>query len=495
MSAPVADDSAPSLGASVRKAVLWRSGSQILAQTITWACTLAVIRILAPADYGVFAMTQAILAFLSFLNGYGFASSLIKDKALDDRKVSQGLGLLLCVNALLALVQVGLAPLAALYYRQPIVADLLRVQALIYLSTPFIALPEALLVRNLDFRTPALANLISSMVMASVALGCALAGLGVWTLIWAPLSGFWSRALALVVLSRFRVRPSFRFAGAGGMVQFGLLLLGSHFFWTVLTQADVFIGGRMLAPSELGLYAEALFLTNIVAAKFVPPLNEVAFPAYARLQDDRAALAAAFLKAVRLIMLATTPLYFGLAATAGPAVALLFGPKWLAMAPLVRVLAFAMPAYTLHILFAPALNAVGAPQVNVRASLCGAAIMPFAYFAGCHWGAMGLAWAWVLAFPLVPGIAILMARRHLGISGGQLARALAPALAASSAMLLALQLLQPALAGLPVWLDLAVQVALGGAIYAGCLRTFSRESLHEVLALVTRRRLVDPLPA
>ena len=48
----------------------------------------------------------------------------------------------------------------------------------------------------------------------------------------------------------------------------------------------------------------------------MPPLNEVAFPAYARLQDDMPALSASFLKAVRLIMLVTCPLYFGLAVVA-----------------------------------------------------------------------------------------------------------------------------------------------------------------------------------
>jgi O-antigen/teichoic acid export membrane protein len=67
-----------SLRDEVKAAVIWRSGSQIAAQLVAWCSTLAVIRILEPADYGLFAMTQVVLAFLSFLNGYGFASSLIR---------------------------------------------------------------------------------------------------------------------------------------------------------------------------------------------------------------------------------------------------------------------------------------------------------------------------------------------------------------------------------------------------------------------------------
>jgi O-antigen/teichoic acid export membrane protein len=46
---------------------------------------------------------------------------------------------------------------------------------------------------------------------------------------------------------------------------------------------------------------------------------------------------------VRLIMLVTCPLYFGLAVVAGDAVTVVLGAKWAAMAPLVSVLALAMP--------------------------------------------------------------------------------------------------------------------------------------------------------
>ena len=40
------------------------------------------------------------------------------------------------------------------YFHQPMVADLLRVQALFYLANPFIALGHALLVRAAGFQAP-----------------------------------------------------------------------------------------------------------------------------------------------------------------------------------------------------------------------------------------------------------------------------------------------------------------------------------------------------
>ena len=95
-----------------------------------------------------------------------------------------------------------------------------------------------------------------------------------------------------MIATKFWVRPSFDFKGAGSIFNFGAAMLVAHGFWIVQSQSDIFIAGRAFDNHNLGLYAEALFLTQIFAAKFVPPLNEVAFPAYARLQNDKAALSA-----------------------------------------------------------------------------------------------------------------------------------------------------------------------------------------------------------
>ncbi|APE27933.1 lipopolysaccharide biosynthesis protein [Aurantiacibacter gangjinensis] len=480
---------------SVKRAVMWRSGSQVAAQVVAWGSTLIVIRILDPADYGLFAMTQVVMVFLSFLGGFGFASSLIQDRELTEQKIRQAFGLLLLINGGLALAQVLLAPLAAAYYRTPDVTALLRVQALIYLATPFIALPEVLLTREMDFRRPAIANITATFVSAGVALFCALSDFGVWTLIFAPIAAFWTRAAALMIAARFAYLPSFRLKGARKMFDFGILLLAGHFFWVVLTQADIFIAGRALELAQVGFYAEAMFLTGIIAHKLVPALNEVAFPAYSQLQDDLPALRFSFLKAVRLVMLAVCPIYFGLAVTSTEAVHLLLGEKWLPLAPIVTVLALAMPAVTLHTMFAPAVNALGHPRISMFASLCGAAVMPLAFLLAVPFGPIGLAWVWVAAFPLVPLTAFLLSRRLLGIGAADLLRAVAPALGASAAMALPVMALGEALGHWPGVLRLAAMVSAGAAIYGGLLYLFARATLLDVVDLLFRRKAPVVQPA
>jgi O-antigen/teichoic acid export membrane protein len=477
-----------SLKNQVRSAVIWRSGTQILGQMITWASTFLVIRILSPSDYGLFAMTQVVLVLLNMLNGYGLSSALVQRREVDARAIRQLFGMLLLLNGGLALMQVLLAPWAAAYYRQPLVADLLRVQALLYLATPFIALPQALLARAMDFRKQAQVTFVSAMAGAITALAGALAGLGVWTLVLAPIALFYVRAIGMTWAARSLVWPSFDFRGAGDIARYGGIMATGQMFWFLQTQSDVFIAGRHFDPHALGIYTTSLFLTQIFVSKFVPPLNEVAFSAYARIQHDRTAVAAGFAKAVRLVMMVGLPFYLGLAVTAFPLVSVMLGPKWVEAAPIVQWLALAMPFVTMQALFAPASDACGRPGISAKNSATGALLLPVAFLIGVQHGVEGLVLAWLVVHPLYLLITAARTLPAIGLSVRALIEALAPPLVAALAMavivLAADRLLLSGLAPLP---RLALLAGLGALAYAGWLALFSRTALREVIALVRNR--------
>jgi O-antigen/teichoic acid export membrane protein len=493
--ASVIDNNTPQeFGDRVRSAVFWRSGTQIVAQIISWGVTLAVLRILDPGDYGLFAMSAAVLVFLNFLNGYGFVSALIQSEKIEEIRVRQAFGMLILLNVGLAIIQIFIAaPLAAAYYQEAIVGDMLRWQSLIFLATPLLILPEALMTRNLEFKKPAIVNLASALVGAGIALILALLGYGVWALVWAPIGIFWTRAIGMVIATNFRVKPSFDFTGAGYIFTFGSTLLISHGFFIVQSQSDIFIAGRALDNHTLGLYAEALMITQLFATKFIPPLNEVAFPAYARLQHDKAAMSAAFLKAVKLIMLVAFPLYVGMAISAGPFVETLMGAKWAESAPLVAILALAMPFAALQFTFQPAMNGLGMPAMTMRNSIAGAAIMPATYLLAIQYGVEGLAWGWLIAFPLLLAFTIYQGKPHIGFTMNGLLTALMPGLGAALTMgafvwaadrYLVLWLWHD----MPAMLHLILLTTVGAAVYVGLLWFGARQTFMEVVNLVIRRK-------
>ncbi|MFM7377772.1 MAG: lipopolysaccharide biosynthesis protein [Erythrobacter sp.] len=483
---------AQSLAAQVRTAVIWRSGSQIGTQIVSWASTLIVIRLLAPQDYGLFAMAQVMLVLLNTMNGYGLASALIREAEVTEERLRQTLGMLVLLNGCLALVQFLTAPLVALWFDQPMVANMLRVQSLLYLAIPFTALSSAIMSRRMDFRRPAQVRLVAAIAGAGTALTGAVTGWGVWTLVAAPLVMIVTEAIGMVRAAGTPLRPSFRFAGAGHIAGFGGVMTATQLFWFVQSQADVMIAGRVLDPHELGVYTTGLFLAQLLAAKFVPPINEVAYAAYSRQPELGAA---ALLATIRLVMLIALPAYAGLAVVAPVLVPVLVGEQWHEIVPLLPILASAMAMMTLQILFAPATNARGVPMAALRINVIGSVVMTAAYFIGSHWGLTGFAWSWVGGMAVLTVLTVMLSGRIIGLPFDGLARALLPPLAAALAMAGGVWLVLRGMPPVPDLVALGIAVPIGVALYLGALNIIAPDRLAEALNFARNRGGSEPEPA
>lgn len=482
----------PSLAAQVRTAVIWRSGSQIGTQIVSWASTLIVIRLLSPHDYGLFAMAQVMLVLLNTMNGYGLASALIREAEVTEERLRQTLGMLILLNGGLALIQFLAAPLVALWFEQPMVANMLRVQSLLYLTIPFTALSSAILSRRMDFRRPAHVRLVAAIAGAGTALTGALAGWGVWTLVCAPLAMMVTEAIGMVRAARTPLRPSFRFAGAGHIAGFGGVMTATQLFWFVQSQSDVMIAGRVLDPHSLGVYTTGLFLAQLLAAKFVPPINEVAYAAYSRQPELGAS---ALLATIRLVMLVALPAYAGLAVVAPVLVPVLLGEHWIEIVPLLPIMGTAMAMMTLQILFAPATNARGVPMAALKINVIGSVVMTAAYYIGSHWGVTGFAWSWVGGMTVLTAATVTLSGRIIGLRFDGLLRAVLPPLLAALAMAGGVWLGLRGLPPVPDWVALGVAVPLGVALYLGALNIIAPDRLAEALSFARNRGEGEAAPA
>ena len=469
----------------VRSAMAWRWGSQIVAQIIAWSSTIMVVRLLTPTDYGLFAMTQVVLTALAFLSGHGFASSLVQTADVSRRRIGQVFGILLLFNGTLAVIQFLSAPMMAAYYREPLVEDMLRIQAVMFLTVPFTSLPSELLAKRLEFRIQGKISVLAAILAAIVALALAWFDFGVWALVYAPISGFVFRAIALTVAARSLVPPVFDLRGARDILHFGGAMTLCQLFWIIQSQSDIFIAGRLFDTHDLGLYAEALFLTLIVTGRFLPPVKDVAYPAYAELHRSGKSLAPYFLTCLRTVLLVTAPIYFGLALTAEPAVVTLFGEKWVEMAPIAAGLSLAMPAMALQIVCGPATNAMGKPAVDVLSNLCGAILFPACFLVGVAYGPAGLVTAWWIAAPILLAVTLALTLPKVGLAWGTLLRALAPIMLASAMMVAMVLAVEGALPpGWPPFVLLAIEATCGAAVYAAALRLFWPHLIAETWAML-----------
>jgi O-antigen/teichoic acid export membrane protein len=432
-------------------------------------------------------MTSVVMLFLSLVNGYGFANAVIQRAEVERADYQRLFGILIAFNALLAILQVALAPLAAAYYREPMVADLLRVQALLYPTTPLIVLGYAILCREMDFRRQAKVNLVSAVLVAVSSLAGALSGLGVWTLIIAPLVSAWARAIGMVFAARAWMWPRFDLRNARWIFNYGGFVLIGQLFWFVQSQADIFIVGRYYDAAELGIYSTALFLTQLFVTKVVPPLNEVAFSAYSRIAYTKRGVGPAFLRSLQMIMLVGLPVFAGFAVTARPLVLSVLGEKWAGTIPFVILLAVAMPLKTVLTLFGPAANAIDRPDIPTRNSIAGAIILPAAFLFSLQWGLIGIAWAWIAGYALLVVLAAYWTLPVLRVRAREAMAMLAPALLGTLAMAAVVIVVDAVLPPLPPFAELLILSAIGAGVYAGWLLVFARAQMREVIALIRGR--------
>lgn len=468
----------------VRSAVIWRWGAQVGSQIITWTSTFLVVRLLDPTDYGLFAMSQVVVTALAFLNGSSFATSLVQTDRIDERRIGQVFGLLLMLAAVLASAQFLFAPYAAEYFGEPVVADMLRVQAIIFLTIPFSALPAEWLARRLDFRKAGQVNMGCAIIGALTALCLAWLGWGVWALVYAGVTMFVSRAIGLMLAAKLWVRPIFDPRGAWDLVTFGGTLTLCQLFWIIQSQSDVVIAGRLLDTHDLGLYTQALFLALIVTGRFIPPINEVGLAAYSELNRAKKPLGPYFLKTARLVMMVSAPVYIGLSLTAENAVLVLMGEKWVELIPILAGLTIVMPAFALHLICSPVTNAMGRPKVYLFTSIAGAVIFPVMFMWGVGDGAMGLVHAWWIAAPLLCAVTLTVTLPRIGVSLLSLADALAPIALACAAMALVVLGAQSVIVIDSPLLALATNAALGASVYAATFWFGYRGIVRETWALL-----------
>lgn len=466
----------------------WTAVVRFGTQAVSWIVTLFVIRLLQPEDYGLEAMATVSFSLLMLLSSAGIEQALIQARKLEKGQIPRVFGLLLAVSLALCAVQIGLAPLLAAYYLEPRVTLILVVLAAGFLLVPFTAIPYALLSRALDFKYRSLSELAKAATASAVTLILALEGAGVWALVIGQLAGMLGQVVFLNLVERWLCLPRFSIRGVETLVRFGGVIVVTNLVYMMCWRVDAILGGRILGPELLGVYAVALHLGSLPMEKIMPMLHQVAFPAYSRIQDRVEDVARYFLKSVRLVSLVTVPLLFGLAAVAEWAVPLILGEKWRPAVVPITVISLIIPIRAIGTMFSPVLNAIGRATTNLGNALITLCILAPAFWIGLQWGLVGLCLAWVVAYPLV---FLIISRRLLRIfelGFRDLLAAMFPALLVGTTMLVLLQsLARWALGGSPPWIILAVLVPLGAAIYLGMMGAFYRDRLREARELVRAR--------
>ena len=134
------------------KGLSWTAGSRLLGQLLTWGVTIAVMRILAPSDYGLLAMATVLITFLALFAEMGIGGAVVQARDVDLKTMRSVFGLVVLVNLGLFLLTLLLAPLISAFYGHDELTLICQAIALQFLIGAPAVLPDAQLQRKLAWK-------------------------------------------------------------------------------------------------------------------------------------------------------------------------------------------------------------------------------------------------------------------------------------------------------------------------------------------------------
>jgi O-antigen/teichoic acid export membrane protein len=462
----------------------WTGAARFISQTFSWAVTLIVVRLLAPADYGVVAVSAVIISIFSTAAELGLGAALVQAPKLDREALARVAGLAMLLNLGLGTVVALGAPLAGLFFNEAVLPRVIQVSSLHFVLAAVSIVPQALAYRDMNFKWSATIELVSALVTSATTLLLALHGAAVWSLVVGSLAGAAVRS-ALFMRGQ-NVWPVFRLGGVRRHVTYGGALAMSRLAWQVINQSDVLIAGRFLTPSAVGLYSVSLHLATLPMQRVMGIVNQVVFPAVARLQDDRPRLRERLLSGLRLLGFVSVPVMWGISSIAPELVELALGPTWQEAAYPLRVVSLLIPLRMVSGIVSTTVIGVGALDLwNTAINLV---VLPICFLIGVRWGVNGLATAWAVALLTVLSMTIPRNCAKLEVPVRDVARTLRDPILAGAAMYLIVTAGRTVLNGTANGYKLPVLILIGAAVYVPCLSLLNRRMWTDVQRLYSAFR-------
>ena len=325
-------------GRSVRGSVLTLAsqGTQFFLQTIS---TVVLARLLTPTDFGLVAMVTAITSLGQAFADLGLSEATIQREDITHRQVSTLFWINVAIGLTLTLITAGLAPVLAWFYREPRLKNITFALSLVFLIGGLRVQHDALLKRQMRFRSLAIRDVASCALAVPVAIFMAWRGSGYWAIVAFPLTMNSTRMLLSWLGIRWIPGLPRLDSKVRSMVAFGGNIATSYIIYNINRSADGVLIGWQWGAGPLGLYSRAYNLLMLPIRQLGAPVGNVLVPAFSRVQADPERFARYYLRAVNLITWISTPLFGFLFVAAEPVIVVALGSRWREAAPVFRILA------------------------------------------------------------------------------------------------------------------------------------------------------------
>ena len=346
--------------------VAWNFIEKVLMRGASFIIGIILARLLSPSDFGLIGMLAIFVAISNVFIEGGLAKALIQRKDCKDIDFSTAFVANVGMSLMIYVVLFLTAPLIAAFYDEPILTDITRILSLNFVLGSFNIVQRAKLMDNVDFKSLAQINVISTIISGIVGIAMAYYGWGVWSLVGQTLCS----TIVLLLLFPFysKWHPSVRFSKDSfrQLFGFGSKLMATGVYSVILNNISTICIGRFYKSNQLGFYTRASQFSEIISSTMFDVLGNVTFPVLSHLQDDREKLVVVYRKSLFITAMLIFPLMILCALLSRPMVIILLTEKWLPCVVLMQWLFLARMFTPLSAINMNTLNAVGRSDLFMK---------------------------------------------------------------------------------------------------------------------------------
>lgn len=325
--------------------LLWSFGDLVGNQGIQFLIQIILARMLLPEHFGLIGMILVFIALSNSLVDSGFTQALIRERNASQTDYSTVFYFNFLISVLIYWILYAAAPSIGSFFDEPQLVQLVRVLSIGIIINSFAVIPKAMFAKEVNFKVQAKINLSSSILSGLIAVGLAMAGYGVWSLVLRQLSMNTIQSLLFTIAKKWMPSLVFSITSFKRLFGFGWKLLVSGLIDTFYTNVYFLIIGKQYSTAQLGYYTNASRFSEIVSQNLAATILRVTYPVLSRIQDDNERLKQSYKNITKLAAFLIFPVMVGMAAVGEPLVLLVFGEKWLPMVNYFQLLSIAGMLY------------------------------------------------------------------------------------------------------------------------------------------------------
>lgn len=441
--------SGPGLSTKVNRGVAWAATAQaVIALADIVSQWLVLILWVSPDDFGLAGGAMAFYTALDYIADLGVSSALIQHDDHTPERVSTmfWFNLLITGGLFVALLVIG--PVYGWIVGHAIVGWLLIGYGGKLLLQNIYAIPFAMLKKELRYSDIAKARIGAHLAESAARIVFAAMGYTIWCWTFAALTRALVFGIIIQIIHPFVPKAVFKLREAAHYVQFGLRTAASNVLYYVYTSMDQPVILAFFGSTAAGIYnlADQIVLEPIKMIANV--VTDVAYPAFARMRNDRPAVVEQLIKFTRANLITILP-YVVVVLLVIPEILHLFisGPKWTPRAvdlagEAARILCVMGLFRALGYLGPPLLDGMGYPQRTLRYMVIATFAVPASFVLAAKLlgpsftsdaSFLSVALAWAIGYPLAFAALAYLVVRTIDLPVGAYVRQSAPIVVCAAA--------------------------------------------------------------